>query len=61
MRKPTLHSDLLLQLLLKQKIATLDELKTALGTNSSMTVFRKLKELEYISSCSHLDSHKFTT
>jgi len=53
MRKPTLHSDLLLKLLLKQKIATLDELKTALGTNSSMTVFRKLKELEYISSCSH--------
>jgi len=53
MRKPTLHSDLLLKLLLKKKTAMLDELKTTLGTSSSMTVFRKLKELEYISSCSH--------
>lgn len=53
MRTPTLHSDLLLKLLLKRKIATLDELKTTLGTNSTMTVFRKLKQLEYISSCSH--------
>lgn len=52
MRRPTLHSDLLLKLLLKQKIATLDELKTTLGTSSTMTVFRKLKELQYISSCS---------
>lgn len=35
------------------KVATLSELKTALNTNSTMTVFRKLKELEYISSYSH--------
>lgn len=35
------------------KIATLSELKAALNTNSTMTVFRKLKELEYISSYSH--------
>ena len=48
-----LHTDLLLKLLLKQKIATLDELKSTLGTSSTMTVFRKLKELEYLSSCSH--------
>lgn len=53
MRKSMLHTDLLLKLLLKQKIATLDELKNALGTSSTMTVFRKLKELEYLSSCSH--------
>ena len=53
MRKPTLHTDLLLNRLLKQKIATLGELKTTLGTSSTMTVFRKLKELEYLSSCSH--------
>jgi len=39
--------------LLKQKVATLDELKSALGTDVSMTVYRKMKELEYISSCSH--------
>lgn len=43
-----------LQKLLKDnKIATLPELKTALNTNSTMTIFRKLKELEYISSYSH--------
>jgi hypothetical protein len=47
------NSDLVLKLLLKKKIATLDELKTALQTQSTMTVFRKLKQLEYISSCSH--------
>lgn len=34
-------------------IATLSELKTVLNTNSTMTIFRKLKELEYISSYSH--------
>jgi hypothetical protein len=53
MRRPTLDSGLLLKLLLKRKIATLDELKTTLGTGSTMTVFRKLKQLEYVSSCSH--------
>ena len=53
MRKPTLSSDRVLKLLRKRSIATLDELKTALGTNATMTVFRKLKQLEYLSSCSH--------
>ena len=37
----------------KQKIATLAELKRALGTPSTMTVFRKLKQLGYLSSYSH--------
>ena len=41
------------KLLKDNKIATLPELKTALDTNSTMTIFRKLKELEYISSYSH--------
>ena len=41
------------KLLLKNKIDTLDELKAALKTKSTMTVFRKLKQLEYISSYSH--------
>lgn len=41
------------KLLKDYKIATLPELKTALNTNSTMTIFRKLKELEYISSYSH--------
>ena len=43
----------LLSLFKKQKIATILELKEALGSNCSMTVFRKLRELEYITSCSH--------
>lgn len=43
----------LLTLLKKEKIANIEELKSALGTNSSMTIFRKLKELNYLSSCSH--------
>ena len=59
MRKPILCSDQLLKFLLKKKIATLDELRTALGTSSTMTVFRKLKQLEYLSSCS--DSGKYYT
>ena len=53
MRKQTRRSDQLLKFLLRKKMATLDKLKTALGTGSTMTVFRKLKQLEYLSSCSH--------
>jgi hypothetical protein len=41
------------KLLKDNKIATLPELKTALNTNSTMTIFRRLKELGYISSYSH--------
>ena len=37
----------------KRKIATLEELKDALGTASTMTVFRKLKNLGYRTSYSH--------
>ena len=59
MRKPILCSDQLLTFLLKKKMATLDELKTTLGTSSTMTVFRKLKQLDYLSSCS--DSGKYYT
>ena len=35
------------------KIATLDQVKAALGDPARCTVFRKLKELEYLSSYSH--------
>jgi len=35
------------------KIATLDEIKKALNTTSTMTVFRKIKSLGYLSSYSH--------
>jgi len=37
----------------QQKTATIFELKAALQTNVTMTVFRKLKQLNYLSSCSH--------
>lgn len=37
----------------ENKIATMDQLKTLLGANSRMTVFRKLAKTEYLSSCSH--------
>lgn len=36
-----------------QKTATIDALKAKLGTTATMTVFRKLKEIGYITSCTH--------
>src|SRR4029453_14141877 len=39
--------------LLRHKIATLPELKDALGTSADLTVFRKLKLLDYLSSYTH--------
>jgi hypothetical protein len=39
--------------LLRHKIATLPELKSALGTAADLTVFRKLKLLDYLSSYTH--------
>lgn len=43
----------LLTLFKQQKTATMSELKVALQTNVTMTIFRKLKQLDYLSSCSH--------
>jgi hypothetical protein len=53
MRTPSFPSDHLREFLRLQKIATLPELKLALGTTVDITVFRKLKELSYRSSYSH--------
>jgi DNA-binding transcriptional regulator YhcF (GntR family) len=53
MRPNSFHSDVLRSLLVRKKVATLDELKQALGTSSTMTVFRKLKTLDYLTSYSH--------
>jgi len=52
---PPVHyqAENLRKLLLKQRIATLEELKEALGTGTDLTVLRKLKELSYYSSYSH--------
>lgn len=53
MRPTSFCSDVLRKLLLHDKIATLDELKHALGTQVDVTVFRKLRELDYLTSYSH--------
>lgn len=53
MRPLFFRSDALRSLLLQSKIATLDELKQAVGTSVDVTVFRKLKPLDYLTSYSH--------
>lgn len=53
MKTKSYHSEYLEQLFRKQKVTTLSEMKAFLGTEVDMTVFRKLKELEYFSSYSH--------
>ena len=45
--------EILLKYLNNYRIATMDEIKAALNTQSRMTVFRRLRKLDYISSCSH--------
>ena len=49
----TFTPEALRSLFQRQKIATLDELKEAVGTSAAMTVFRKLKALGYQTSYSH--------
>ena len=53
MRPLSFRPDARRGLLLRNKIATLDELKQALGTPVDITVFRKLKPLDYLTSYSH--------
>ena len=53
MGKPEFNQDALQSFLQSRKIATLEELKKALGSSSTMTVFRKLKLLGYQTSYSH--------
>jgi len=53
MRPKAFLSDALRQRLQRHKLATLAELKQALGTDVAVTVFRKLKELDYLTSYSH--------
>ena len=45
MRPRSFHADELRSLILRSKIATLDELKQALGTAVDVTIFRKLRSL----------------
>lgn len=53
MRTLSYRADELRELLLRSQIATLDDLKQALGTPVDVTVFRKLKPLDYLTSYSH--------
>jgi hypothetical protein len=53
MRPPSYLAETLRQRLQRHKIATLAELKQTLGTEVALTVFRKLKELDYLTSYSH--------
>jgi len=53
MRTESFHAEDLAQVLRRSKIATMPELKKALGTGVDVTVFRKLKQLAYRTSYSH--------
>jgi hypothetical protein len=53
MRPVSFHSDELRSLLLHNQVATLQQLKLALGTPVDVTVFRKLQPLDYLTSYSH--------
>lgn len=53
MRTESFHAARLVELFRSRKIATMRDLKVALGTQVDITVFRKLKELGYQTSYSH--------
>ncbi len=53
MRKENIHSDTLFSELKSKKVMDLDQIKNVLETGSTMTAFRKLKQLSYLSSYSH--------
>ena len=53
MRTVSFHADDLAKALRHSKIATMPELKKALGTEVDVTVFRKLKQIAYRTSYSH--------
>jgi hypothetical protein len=57
MRVQSFHADDLAKALRRSKIATMPELKKALGTDVDVTVFRKLRQLAYRTSYSHRGSY----
>jgi hypothetical protein len=57
MRVESFHADDLAKALRRSKIATMPELKKALGTDVDVTVFRKLRQLAYRTSYSHRGSY----
>ena len=56
MRPTVISADVLRRFLRRSRIATLPQWKHLLGTETDITVFRKLKELSYRTSCSHRGS-----
>lgn len=59
MKHKTIPAKTIEKLLYKQKMATMAELKTVLGTQVDMTIYRKMKELPYLKSYS--DRGKYYT
>jgi len=57
MKKPPGDSDTVQAFLHRKRIATLEQLKAALCTTGTMTVFRRLKKVGYMSSYSHRGKH----
>lgn len=53
MRPEKFRAQTIVQLLRKRTIASMADMKTVLGTQVDMTVFRKLRAIEYLSSYSH--------
>ncbi len=53
MKTPQYHLTVLKAFLSKHKVATIEQIGAALGNPARCTVFRKLSELDYISSYSH--------
>ncbi len=53
MRSESFSAESIVRLLERRQVATMEELKDALGTRVDMTVFRKLRTLAYWSSYSH--------
>ena len=53
MRPETFHADALVQMLRRRTVATMADMKAALGTRVDMTVFRKLRTVDYLTSYSH--------
>lgn len=53
MRTEVFRTESLIALFRRRQVATMEQMKAALGTTVDMTVFRKLRDLPYRSSCSH--------
>ena len=53
MRTKKITNQALIEFIITKNVVLMVELKDFLQTNVNMTVYRRLQELSYISSCSH--------